>query len=137
MKMTYPRLLHNTYRFLVWGRGSLRGSAIYACFAPPPPPAYFEPVRRMFFESVFKIAILKKATIFVGECGSKVSQFAKNASFNVLIVLARDEHFLFFQTTTKGGTIALFKKKILWYPLWKCLLIFVGLRKDYFKCTSI
>ena len=46
---------------------------------------------------------MKRATIFVGECGSKVSQFAKNAPLDVLIVLARDEHFLFWTIFYQRG----------------------------------
>ena len=53
-------------------------------------------------------------TVFVGERGSKVSQFAKNAPLNALIILARDEHFYFgliFQNMSKGWTIGRFLKK--------------------------
>ena len=42
------------------------------------------------------IFFLRSATFFVGECSSKVSQFAKNAPLNALIILARDEYFLFW-----------------------------------------
>ena len=77
--------------------------------------------------------ILKRAKFFVGECGSKVNHFVKNALLDVLIVLARDEHFFyfgpFFQINTKGGTIALFFEKFPLVTLWKCLLFFVGLDK--------
>ena len=57
---------------------------------------YDQHVERNVFLVHFQNAILKRATIFVGECGSKVSQFAKNAPLYVLIILARDEHFLFW-----------------------------------------
>ena len=37
---------------------------------------------------------MRRENFFVGERGSKVSQFAKNAPLEALIVLARDERFL-------------------------------------------
>ena len=45
-------------------------------------------------------------------CGSKVIQFAKNAPLNALIILARDERFLFQVYFSKGGPLDDFSKKI-------------------------
>ena len=45
---------------------------------------------------IFKIVILRKEKIFGPERRSKVVKFAKNDRLDALIVLARDEQFLFF-----------------------------------------
>ena len=45
---------------------------------------------------IFKIAILRRENFFSPERRSKVVKFAKNDRLDVLIVVARDEQFLFF-----------------------------------------
>ena len=45
---------------------------------------------------IFKIAILRRENCFSPECRSKVAKFVKNDRLDVLIVLAKDEHLLFF-----------------------------------------
>ena len=45
-------------------------------------------------------------------------QFAKNAPLNALIILARDERFLFQAYFSKGGPLDDFSKRFLGYPLW-------------------
>ena len=58
---------------------------------------------------ILKIAILRKEKIFSPERRSKVVKFAKNDRLDALIVLARDEQFLFFPWKwSKGGTIGWF-----------------------------
>ena len=55
---------------------------------------------------IFKIAILRREKIFSPERRSKVVKFAKNDRLEALILLARDEPFLFFPCKwSKGGTI--------------------------------
>ena len=49
--------------------------------------------QKKFF--LLKIAILRKENSFSPERGSKVAKFAKNDGLDALIVLARDEQFLF------------------------------------------
>ena len=74
----------------------------------------------------------------VGKCGSKVSQFAKNAPLNALIILARDECFLildlFFKTYPKGGPLDDFSKRFLGSPLW---LFFVAQRKSQLSWAAM
>ena len=50
-------------------------------------------LKKMF---LFKITILRKEKTFSPERRSKVVKFAKNDRIDALIVLARDEQFLFF-----------------------------------------
>ena len=67
--------------------------------------------RRSGLKKVFlpKIVIVRKEHFFSPERRSKVAKFAKNDRLDVLIVVARDEQFLFFPwKLSKGGTIGWF-----------------------------
>ena len=58
---------------------------------------------------IFKIAFLRSRNFFSPERRSKVVKFAKNDPLDTLIVMARDEQFLFFPWKWfKGGTIGWF-----------------------------
>ena len=59
--------------------------------------------------SLLKIAILRGKKFFSPERGSKVVMFEKNDRLDVVIVVSRDEQFLFFPWKwSKGGTIGWF-----------------------------
>ena len=58
---------------------------------------------------IFKIEILSREKIFSPQRRSKVVKFAKNYRLDALIVLARDEQFLYFPWKwSKGGAIRWF-----------------------------
>ena len=70
---------------------------------------------------IFKIVILRKENFFNPECGSKVVKFSKSDRLDALIILARDEQFLFFHwKLSKGGTIGWFLP--IFYCLKPCIL---------------
>ena len=65
------------------------------------------PMTLKFLQSpIFKILILRRKIYFSPERRSKVVKFAKNDRLDALIVLARDEQFLFFlENDPKGGPL--------------------------------
>ena len=76
-------------------------------------------------QPIFKIAILRWENFFSPERRSKVVKFAKNDRLDALIVLARDEQFLFFPWKwSKGGTIGWFFAG--WNPkIWLVFYLFI------------